>query len=280
MSRGHHIRYLVILIIVLLITINYSLITHKAHAQNMNSREYTIQAPNVNIGGNNRSHGSDNYKLSTTMGQLAAGEFQSNGYIVKAGFQYINSVIPFTFSISKTNIDFQTLIANSPKTDSAVIQISFGSAGQYTVTTITETPFRNFSGTDTISQTSCDAGYSCDLDTANLWSSDNTTGFGYNMSGQDLPTDFVDCAAIHGAENCYRPFPDRSADESPKIIMTSSNVTLNITPTPNPTVIPNPTGTPRDIIHQSTITFKVNIPNTQEGGNYGTVINFVATPGY
>ncbi|MCL4374492.1 hypothetical protein M1523_01385 [Patescibacteria group bacterium] len=246
----------------------------------MNSREYTIQAPNVNIGGSNRSQGTANYKLSTTLGQLAAGEFQSNGYIVKAGFQYIDSIIPFTFSISKTNIDFQTLVAYTPKTDSAVISVSFGSAGQYTVTAISETPFNNFSGSGTIAATACDPSYSCTTSTANLWSSDTTTGFGYNMEGQDLPTDFTSCEALHGVNQCYRPFPDRSVSNNPEIIMTSTNVTLNITPTPNPTVIPNPTGTPRDIVHQSTITFKVNIPDTQAGGNYGTVINFVATPGY
>jgi len=246
----------------------------------MNSRQYIIQSPNVNIGGSNKTQASDNYHLSTTLGQLAAGEFQANGYIIKAGFQYINSIIPFTFSISKTNIDLGDLTADTPKTDSATLSVSFGAAGQYTVTAIADSPLKTFVGNSTIPHTACDSGYGCAVNSANRWSQTNTYGFGYSMDGDDLTDDFISCAASYGASNCYRPFADQMASQDPATIMSSSDVTLNITPTPNPTVALNPTGTPRDIYHQSTITFKVNVSGIQTAGSYNTVINFVATPGY
>ncbi|NCO89170.1 hypothetical protein GW881_04615, partial [Candidatus Roizmanbacteria bacterium] len=119
----------------------------------------------------------------------------------------------------------------------------------------------------TIPNTTCDSGTSCSKSSANIWSSPSSYGFGYNMDGEDIPVDF-------GGLTYFRPFPDRSATEDPEIIMTSSNVTLNITPTPNPT------GTPRDITHEATITFKANISPIQAAGSYQAVINFVATPSF
>lgn len=240
-------------------------------AVNLNSPQYTIQAPNINIGG--KKQDSDNYSIDTTLGQLAANEFHSNGYIVKAGFQYIRSVIPFTFYISKTNINLGTLIPNEPNTDNAVIRISFGAAGQYTVTAIEETPLKNFTSGEIIPNTTCDSGTSCTKSSANIWDSSSSYGFGYNMDGEDIPGDF-------GGLTYFRPFPNRSTAEDPETIMISSNVTLNITPTPNPTIVPNPTGTPRDITHESTITFKANVSPIQGAGSYQTVINFVATPSF
>lgn len=249
----------------------YFFLCETAYAVNLNSPQYTIQAPNINIGGKKQT--SDNYSVDTTLGQLAANEFHSNGYIVKAGFQYIRSVIPFTFYISKTNINLRTLLPNEPNTDNAVIRVSFGSAGQYTVTAIEETPLTNLGNSDTIPNTTCDSGTSCTRSSANVWDSSSSYGFGYNMNGEDVPTDFAGLTY-------FRPFANRSAAENPETIMTSSNVTLNITPTPNPTIVPNPTGTPRDITHEATITFKGNVSAIQTAGSYQAVINFVATPSF
>lgn len=240
-------------------------------AVNLNSPQFTIQAPNVNIGGKKQS--SDHYSVDTTLGQVAANEFHSNGYIVKAGFQYIRSIIPFTFYISKTNINLGTLLPNDPNTDSAVIRISFGSAGQYIVTAIEETPLTNFGSGEFIPNTTCDSGTPCTKSSANIWDSSSSYGFGYNMDGEDVPVDF-------GGLTYFRPFANRSATEDPEVVMTSGNITLNITPTPNPTIAPNPTGTPRDITHEATITFKGNVSPIQGAGSYQAVINFVATPSF
>ena len=65
----------------------------------INSPNYRIQFPNLNSGAGVPS--SAGYQVSTTIGQTAAGLYSSSGYRVKSGFQYIHSVIPFSFSVSK-----------------------------------------------------------------------------------------------------------------------------------------------------------------------------------
>jgi len=221
-----------------------------AVAINMDSSRYRIQFGNVNIAGGNKT--SDNYKLSDTLGQTAAGKFQSDGYIVKAGFQYIHSIIPFRFSISDISIDFGSVIANNPVTQTTSLTVSFGGAGQYQVTAIEEGKLRTLNDANQIPDTGCDGGgNTCTESLAKPWTSSSAYGFGYNMSGQDIPSDFID--------STYRPFPDRTEAESPAVVMTSPNVGKN---------------------RQATVTFKLNVSPIQAAGTYQTVINFVATPSF
>jgi len=218
-------------------------------AVDMESSRFRIESANTSSAAGNKSSAS--YKLSDTIGQIAAGEFSSTGYVVKAGFQYLHSIIPFKFSISNTNVDLGTLLPNTPSTAQTTLTVSFGSAGQYQVTAIEETPLKTFSG-NSIPDTSCDGGAeTCTESIAKNWTSNNAYGFGYNMSGDDIPTDF--------STNKYRPFPDRSSNEQPVVVMSSTNVGKN---------------------RQATMTFKVNISPLQPVGNYQTIINFVATPSF
>ncbi|PIY72355.1 hypothetical protein COY87_01400 [Candidatus Roizmanbacteria bacterium CG_4_10_14_0_8_um_filter_33_9] len=253
----------------------------------MNSPQYKIQFGNINMGGAKggslmQDTDDSTYTLSSTLGQTAAGQFQSNGYVVKAGFQYIYSKIPFTFSVSNTTVDLGTLLPNTPTTNSIALTVSFGGAGQYVVTAQEESALKTVTGTSSIyevscsNDTCCNGGiYTCAENQAKPWTSSSAYGFGYNMKDEDVPSDFID-------NTYFRPFPDKSASEVPAVIMQSSNVTLNITPTPNPlpTSAPILTGTPRDITHQSTLTFKANISPLQPAGSYQTVIHFVATPSF
>ncbi|MCX7881509.1 MAG: hypothetical protein N2482_03320 [Patescibacteria group bacterium] len=225
--------------------------SQKIFALNMESPLYKIQYGEIGIAGGKKS--SDSYQLSDTLGQLAAGEFQSNGYIIKAGFQYLYSIIPFRFSISDTRIDLGTLLPNTPSTASTTLTVSFGASGQYLVTAIEEGKLRTLNEQNFIPDTQCDGGINtCNETQAKIWTSNNAYGFGYNMNGQDIPTDFINT-------NYYRPFPDRNNNEDPAIVMSSTNVGKN---------------------RQSTMTFKVNISSIQPAGSYQTVINFVATPSY
>lgn len=219
-------------------------------AVNMESSRFKIESANTSSAAGNKS--STGYKLSDTIGQLAAGQFSSTGYIVKAGFQYIHSIIPFRFSISNINIALGTLTPNTPSTATTTLTIYFGGAGQYQVTAIEEGALKTLSG-NIIADTSCDGGAeTCTESLAKNWTSSTAYGFGYNMSGNDIPADF-------STSNHYRPFPDRAAAESPAIIMSSLNVGKS---------------------RQSTMTFKVNISPIQPAGSYQTVINFVATPSF
>lgn len=216
----------------------------------MDSSRFKIESANIEIAGGNKS--STSYKLADTVGQLAAGQYSSTGYVVKAGFQYLHSIIPFRFSISDVNIDFGILVPGTPSTATTTLTVYFGGAGQYQVTAIEEGPLQTQSG-NVIADTSCDGGANtCNESLAKVWSSGSAYGFGYGMSGDDIATDFID-------STYFRPFPDRASAESPNTIMTSVNVGKN---------------------RQSIVTFKTNVSPIQPAGSYQTVINFVATPSY
>jgi len=222
-------------------------------ATEMESTLYQIDNANVNSTSGIKSS-SSGYKISDTIGQTAAGRFSSTGYIVRAGFQYINSIIPFRFSISDTSIDFSTLIPNTPATESIVLTVDFGSGGQYQITAAEEGKLRTLNDFENIADTVCDGppSYSCDESTANLWTSSSSYGFGYNMDGDDIPTDF-------SSTSHYRPFADSTIPENPAVIMSSTDVGSN---------------------RQATMTMKANISAVQPAGTYQTIISFVATPSF
>lgn len=213
----------------------------------MDSTNFRIDYGNINVTSGKKSSG--NYNVTDTVGQFAPGRYTSNGYLVRAGFQYIYSIIPFYFSVSKTSIPFGTVAPQTPGTDTALLTVSNGSAG-YQVTAIEDDQLQKEGGA-TILDTTCDAA-ACDETTAAPWTSNSIYGFGYNMSGNDIPATFTD-------STYYRPFPSEGDTENPAIVMSSSSV-----------------GTDR----QATITFKVNISTTQEAGNYQNIIRFTATPLY
>lgn len=239
-----------IIIVFILIASCFMLHVSWAQAANMESDRYRIKWGNVNIGAKDQS--SSGYSLKVTMGQTAAGVFTRDGYIIKAGFQYHNSIIPFRFSITSTNIDLGTLIANQSSTAATHLTVSFGSAGQYQVTATEIGPLQTMTG-NSIPDTSCNGGGStCSETAASVWTSTSAYGFGYNMTGHDIPADFID-------STYYRPFPDRTASETPAIIMSNVDVGTN---------------------RQATMTFKANISAVQPAGSYDTIINLVATPSF
>lgn len=261
-------------IIILALTISFLLIT-PIFAVDMESSKYRIQFGNVNIGAERQT--STSYNMTTTLGQTAANEFNSNGYVVKAGFQYIHSIIPFSFSVSKTNIDFGKLIPGTPSTDDIDLTVTFGAAGQYQVTVSQDDSFRTYNNAYSIPDTICDPSYTCTESVANKWSSNSTYGWGYRMTGNDIAQSFITCEASHG-QNCYRSFPNRAQSEPPSVVMESTNVTsVSLTPTGTPS--PTPINQPRNS-HRSTMRLKVNIDGLQTAGSYYTVLQFVATPTY
>lgn len=240
-----------ILFIIVLILFFAFVILKQAKAVTMNSPLYRLESASVSNAAGEKS--SDNYRLSDTLGQLAAGEFSSSGYVIKAGFQYLRSIDPFRFSISNININLGTLIPNTPATATTTLTVSFGGAGQYQVTAAELGPMRRLSGTNIIPDTECDGGANtCSENLAKPWVSNSAYGFGYNMTGDDIPSDFIN-------STYYRPFADRNADETPAVVMSSANVGRN---------------------RQATMTFKINISPIQPAGTYQTIINFVATPSY
>ncbi len=212
------------------------------------SPNYRIQFPNLNSGAGIPS--STNFALDSTLGQTGPGQFSSAGYLVKSGFQYIHSIIPFSFAISKIAIPFGTLTPQTPATDTSTLTVSSGGAKGYQVTARENHPLQN-NASDTIPDTLCDAG-TCSQTAAAVWSQNTTYGFGYNMSGNDIPAAFTDATY-------FKQFADASSAESAQIVMSSANV-----------------GRAR----QSTIKYKVNVSTVQPAGTYKNIITFTATPSY
>ncbi len=225
----------------------YFSVVNYAKAETMRSGNYTIRFGNFNMTSGKKTSAS--YTLTDTVGQTAAAEFTAASYTVKAGFQYIYTLFNFAFSISDLSIDFGTLTPNSFSTASHTLTVSAPGQG-YTVTAFEDHPLER-SGGDQIPDTTCNAG-TCTQTSAGVWTSTSAFGFGFNMSGNDIPADFTD-------STYFRQFADASAAESPATVMSTSAA-----------------GSGR----QATVTYKVNISPTQSAGDYENLITFIATPSF
>lgn len=221
-------------------------------AEDLKSPTFEIQMSTINITGGNKSNPSGTINLSDTVGQTFQGRFDGSGFVVQAGFQYIYSLIPFSFKISDLNIDFGTLTPGIPSTQSNVLTVTTGSAFGYSVKAVEDHPLRLSDGTATIPDTSCDLATPCLQTDADLWSDNARYGFGYNMSGTDTnAADFVN-------SDYYRPFPVQDIDQ-PAIVMSKGGAATS---------------------SASTVTYKINIEDTQAAGTYQNSIQFIAIPSF
>ncbi len=219
----------------------------KSLAQTMSNSSYIIQMGNLNSFAGKPT--GSNYKLSITSGESGQFLFTGTNYKVKAGFQYIHPLTPFTFTISSTFINFGVIVPTSPTTRTNTLTVSFESGHGYGVYVNNNRNLRvNATGAE-IQPTTCDAG-SCTTTTAAAWTSSLAYGFGYrcdNLSG-------TDCASGFSTATFYKQF---AASPSAVLVMSSPNVGKN---------------------RQTQITYKVNIPGTQPAGLYTNVVNYIAFP--
>lgn len=219
-------------------------------AEDLKSPNFEVQMSTINITGGAKS--STTYRLTDTVGQSFAGQFNSAGYVILAGFQYINTLIPFSFKISSLDIDFGSLVPGIPSTRSNALTVTTGSAFGYSVKAIEDHPLRRSDDTTTIPDTSCDLATPCLLADANVWADNTRFGFGYNMSGADINTaDFVD-------STYFRPFPVENIDQ-PSIVMSKGGVATS---------------------SAATVTYKINISGAQAAGTYQNAIQYIAIPSF
>ena len=228
-------------------------LTPKIQAENMSSDSYYLQFGNFNMSAG--EEGSASYNLTHTAGASAMGpygQYGSSGYFIGSGFQYIYQIDTFEFSISKLSIDLGTLSAGSFGTDSHTLTITTDGASGYKVYAFEQHPLQHDNNPSLeIADTVCDSS-DCDETVAGIWTNTSTVGFGFNMTGDDVASDFTN-------SNFFRQFADASNSESMQEIMGSSDVALGDT---------------------STVNYQATINGTQEAGNYLTSIVFVAVPGY
>ncbi len=227
----------------------FSITPPETGAKNIDSDSYHIQMGDLNMGAGLPT--STSYNLGITGGQTAPGAFLSSGYQLLAGFWYIKTIIPFSFTIDDISIDFGTLTPNQFSTQTNNLTVSAGGAGGYQVTASESAVLTSSGGTATIPDTSCNGGSdTCSVTLAKPWTDTTQYGFGYNMSGDDIPVDFVD-------STYFRPFSFSSS----AVIMSSSDVTRD----------------PPSNTANAQVTYKINISGSQAAGDYENYVMFIAT---
>lgn len=240
------------LLFLLLISFLYlTLYAASSNAQTMTNDDYIIQMGNLNMSAGKPSNSS--YKLLNTVGQTGPGLYSGTNYKVRAGFEYILSIIPFRFKIDNIFIDFGSVSPTIPVSRTNKLTVSNGSAFGYQVTVSQNHNLRSDANGIEIPQTACD-GPSCTPTTAAPWTSALTYGFGYrcdNITGTDCDNQFLT------STDYYRPFID-----SPSTA----------------TVMNEPTGphASRNTIAQ--VTYKLNISGSQAAGRYQNILNYIAMP--
>jgi hypothetical protein len=227
-----------------------SILVPAAQALTMTNGDYIIQMGNLNTGAGKGSNGQ--YGLTETLGQIAPGLYSGTNYKVRAGFQYIYSIIPFSFKITPLQIDFGTLNPTNLLSRTQTITVSNGSGYGYAVTVAENHQLLVPSKGAMIPNTSCDSG-TCTTSTANAWTGTYTFGFGYRCEYSGGST----CASDFNGANFFRPFADKSLGQTSQVVVSSANVHRAVT---------------------ETITYQVNISAAQAPGDYSNVVEFIATP--
>jgi len=226
--------------------------TPGARAEQMESSSYEIDMSNLNMTSGRKTDGAN--VLTDTVGQNAPGKYTSTGYIVKAGFQYIHSIIPFSFTISDLSIDFGSLTPGTPSTAENTLTVSAGSAGGWQVSAWENHELRTRGDTNQIKDTECNGnGQTCTPTDAKLWDDNSKYGFGYRIAGDDIDESDWE------SDDYYRPFANNEDGDPASVIMESSEATKSA---------------------ETTVTYKVNVSTGQAAGEYQNYIVFSALPTY
>lgn len=238
-------------VILILVLIGQKVITVKQIAAfTMSNTSWIIDFANLNMTSGKPT--GTNYKVSNTVGQIAPGLYTGTNYTVRAGFQYVYSIIPFRFSISGLIIDFGGLTPTNPVTRTNTLSLSVGTANGYNVNAYEDHALLNNGTGNLIPDTTCDSGL-CSETTSAAWTSTLTYGFGYrcdNLSGTDCATGFT-------TSTFYKEFANATYNESPQPVMRGSNVGRN---------------------KSVQITYKVNVSGAQPAGEYTNQIIYLAVP--
>lgn len=257
----------ILILIIFAFILNSCFLLHNsapsAHAQStMYNSLYKIRMGNLNsIAGESAGSG---FNLNITSGETGVGLYSGTNYKVRAGFQYISSIIPFSFSISSLAIDFGSLSPTNAVTRSNTLTIDNQSAYGYRVTASENHQLLVPAIGALIPDTTCDAG-TCDQTTASAWSSTLTYGFGYRCDSVSVIYNGVTsngCVAgdlsFYSNPDYFKQFSDNSKSETSQSVMSGTSGRNQ----------------------QATITYKVNISSTQAAGIYSNAITYIATPTY
>lgn len=229
----------------------------KILAQSFDSNSYHIEFGNFNMTSGKKT--SPGYTLTDTVGQNAPGKYDSTGFTLKAGFQYIyDSMEQFSFSISDLDLPFGSLTPNIGSTQTNIITITTPSGRGYEILAIANHPL--LANNYTIPDTSCDNN-DCFISTSAPWTLTTTYGLGFNAIGinsSGVATN-IGTSNYFSDSTYYRPFANQSQNDLPQVLMSENTRVKD---------------------RQSRITYKVNISPNQTAGNYSNLINLIAIPKY
>lgn len=235
-----------IAIIIFISSLVILLVTPSVFSFEAESENFRLQMGNFNYAAGEKT--SSSYQLRDTGGELAPGQSTSTNYTVKAGFEYVATIIPFTFTISNNSIAFGTLSPQTPKTDTTDLTVTSGAAYGYQVTNQADSQLQNTAYPTVFINDVTGDNEDITHTQEGTWSQNTTYGFGYTLSN----TTGTDAVFTSG----YRAFADESNSESPAAVMSKNGVTKE---------------------SEVQLTYKVNISGTQEAGNYQNTITYIAT---
>jgi hypothetical protein len=242
----------------LILVSNFSFLNSSVYGQHFESDSYIIDWGNFNMTSGSKQ--STNYHLTDTVGQNAPGQYDSDGYILKSGFQYIyEQSNQLSFAIDNLNIAFGSLVPGIGTTLFNTITISTPSGHGYEIFAHQNHPLQT-AASNQIPDTQCD-NTDCDQSTSGVWTLDTTYGFGFNAIGidQNSAPVGIGTSQYFPDSTYFRQFADVSASEDPQIIM-SQNLPVED--------------------QSALISYKINISSSQAGGNYQNAIIFTAVPKY
>lgn len=218
----------------------------------MSNDNYILKMGNFNESAGKGTN--SQFKVTSTTGQTGPGLYSGANYTVRAGFQYIYSIIPFRFTITGNVVNFGILSASNPVTRTSTLTINNQSAGGYTVKAYENHQLLLPGAGQVIPDTTCDSG-TCTDTTASPWTSSLTYGFGYRCDIVDA-TNY--CPSDFSTSTNYKQFADLSKSENAVTLMSGQSARSQ----------------------RAQITYKANISATQPAGLYTNVITYIATPTY
>jgi hypothetical protein len=217
----------------------------------MKSGSYKLRVGNSQPSNSQQSAGKISSQEASGSASMAA--FPETGFYSRAGLPYLTTVLPFSFNITELTIDFGKLESGAPITANHILNIDTGGANNYKVLAFANHPLRIINATTIIPDTTCDNPQAlCDETIAQPWTDNSIYGFGFNISGDDIPADFVN-------QTYFRPFANESNDQKPQAILEGVNIYRS---------------------RQAIINYRVNVPQLQAMGIYDNVVNLIAVPGY
>lgn len=176
-------------------------------------------------------------------------QFNSTGLLVKSDSQSTNDT-PFRIIIEQSLLSFKDTTPNTPSIEASLISVA-GGRTIYQVLMSEADELKKLSG-ESIPDTICNTNKKCTAAIAAPWESISSYGFGYSLSGQDIPTDFQNT-------KYFRAFANSKKKARPAIIMKATD---------------------KSDERHATITAKTIVSAVQADGTYESIINYLAVPGY